>query len=275
MADAGLGLLAGQTLDLALADPALRSIALAALCGVFVGFSLGLVGGGGSVLAAPLLVHVVGVRDPHVAIGASAVAVAANALASFFLRMRGGAIKWRCAAVFALFGVVGALAGSTLGKMIDGQKLLALFGVLMLVVGAAMIGARGGGGAPDVRLNRDNFPRLAIIGLAVGALSGFFGIGGGFLIVPGLMLASDMPILSAIGSSLLAVSAFGFATAANYAASGLVDWPIAGALLAGSAIGGPIGVRGARRLAGQRGALNLVFAAVILAVAVYVLYRAI
>ncbi|MCC3245676.1 sulfite exporter TauE/SafE family protein [Methylocystis sp. WRRC1] len=256
-----------------LASPELLQLGAAVLSGVFVGFSLGLVGGGGSVLAVPLLVYFVGVGDPHVAIGTSAVAVAANALASLGNHARAGTIKWRCASVFALFGVAGAFGGSTLGKMLDGQKLLALFGLLMLVVGAVMFRRRGGEGFHAVRLNRDNFPRLAALGLVIGGLSGFFGIGGGFLVVPGLMLASDMPILYAIGSSLVSVTAFGVTTAGNYALSGLVDWPLAGGILGGGVIGGMIGAATGRRLSTQRGALAAVFAMIIVAVAIYVLWR--
>ena len=107
--------------------------------GSLIGFSLGLVGGGGSILAVPLLVYVVGVGDPHVAIGTSAVAVAANAATNLLTHARPGNVKWRCASVFAVAGVGGALLGSTLGKMVDGQKLLALFAVLMIVVAALML----------------------------------------------------------------------------------------------------------------------------------------
>jgi uncharacterized membrane protein YfcA len=254
--------------------PALVELAAGVLSGVLVGFSLGLVGGGGSVLAVPLLVYFVGVPDPHVAIGTSAVAVAANALVSLANHARAGTIKWRCASVFALFGVAGAYGGSTLGKMMDGQKLLGLFGLLMLVVGALMFKSRGGEGYPEVRLNRENFPRLALTGAATGALSGFFGIGGGFLIVPGLMLAADLPIINAIGSSLVSVSAFGVTTAANYAVSGFVDWGLAAAILGGGVVGGLIGAASARRLSAERGALAMVFAGIIMAVAVYVIWRA-
>lgn len=255
--------------------PALMKLAAGTLSGVFVGFSLGLVGGGGSVLAVPLLVYFVGVPDPHVAIGTSAVAVAANALVNLANHARAGTIKWRCASVFALFGVAGAYGGSTLGKMMNGEKLLALFGALMLVVGALMFRSRSGEGYPQVRLNRENFPRLAATGFATGALSGFFGIGGGFLIVPGLMLAADLPILNAIGSSLVSVTAFGVTTAANYAFSGLVDWALAAAILGGGAVGGLIGAATGRRLSAQRGALAMVFAAIVVAVAFYVIWRAI
>jgi uncharacterized protein len=241
--------------------------------GSLVGFSLGLVGGGGSILAVPLLVYLVGVAEPHVAIGTSAVAVAANAAANLVNHARAGNVKWRCAAVFALAGIVGAFGGSTIGKLVDGQKLLALFAVLMMVVGALMLRGRGGQGRPDVRLGRDNVGHLLGIGFAAGALSGFFGIGGGFLIVPGLMLATGMPILNAVGSSLVAVTAFGVTTAANYAASGLVDWPLAAIFIVGGVLGGLIGARSAKTLAGRRGALNTVFAALIFVVALYMLAR--
>ncbi len=255
--------------------PFLMKIAAGGLSGVLVGFSLGLVGGGGSVLAVPLLVYFVGAPDPHVAIGSSAVAVAANALVGLAHHARAKTIKWRCASVFAAFGALGAYGGSTLGKLMNGEKLLALFGVLMLVVGALMFRSRNGAGYPQVRLNRENFPRLAGLGVTTGALSGFFGVGGGFLIVPGLMFAADLPIINAIGSSLVSVTAFGVTTAANYAFSGLVDWILAATLLGGGVIGALIGATAARRLAANRGALAVVFAAIIVVVAVYVIFRAV
>src|SRR5437016_2363898 len=100
--------------------------------GALVGFSLGLVGGGGSILAVPLMVYVVGVPDPHVAIGTSALAVAANAAANLSNHARGGTVLWPSALMFAAAGTIGALAGSILGKMVDGERLLALFALLML-----------------------------------------------------------------------------------------------------------------------------------------------
>jgi uncharacterized membrane protein YfcA len=241
--------------------------------GTLVGFSLGLVGGGGSILAVPLMVYLVGVPNPHIAIGTSAVAVAANAAVNLAGHARRGNVKWPCAVVFAVAGVAGAFLGSFFGKMIDGQKLLALFAILMLAVGVLMLRRRSGEGNHAVRLNRENLPALAGLGLATGALSGFFGIGGGFLIVPALMLATGMPILHAVSSSLVAVTAFGLTTAGSYAFSGLVDWSLAGIFIAGGVLGGLLGGRLAVRLAGKRGALNSVFAAVIFAVAIYMLVR--
>ena len=110
-------------------------------------------------------------------------------------------------------------------------------------------------------------------GFLTGAISGFFGIGGGFLIVPGIMLGSGMPILNAVGSSLFAVAAFGVTTAANYALSGLIDWRIAAEFIVGGALGGIAGIALASRLAAQRRTLSLIFACLIFAVAAYMLVR--
>lgn len=246
---------------------------LAITAGSLVGFSLGLVGGGGSVLAVPLLVYLVGVSDPHVAIGTSAVAVSANALFNLINHGRQGTVKWRCAAVFTVAGVLGALVGAGLGRQVDGEKLLALFAVLMMVVGGLMLRNRKGEGHSNVRLGRDNFPKLAGFGLATGLLSGFFGIGGGFLIVPGLIAATGMPIVNAMASSLLAVTGFGVTTASSYALAGLVNWSIAGIFVLGGLGGGLVGARAARHLGQKRGVLNTLFAGLIFAVAIYMLVR--
>lgn len=246
---------------------------LGALSGALVGFSLGLVGGGGSILAVPLMVYVVGVGDAHLAIGTSALAVAANAMTNLVNHARIGNVKWRCAGVFAATGSIGAYVGSTLGKLVNGQSLLALFAVLMLVVAFLMFRRRSGGGDPDVILNRSNAPKLVLSGVLTGMLAGFFGIGGGFLIVPGLIVSTGMPIINAVGSSLVGVTTFGLTTAFNYAASGWVDWALAGAFVAGGVAGGIAGAHLARHLARRKGALNVVFAVLIALVAVYVLYR--
>jgi len=241
--------------------------------GMLVGFSLGLVGGGGSILAVPLMVYVVGVPDAHVAIGTSAVAVAANAAMNLSNHARGGSVRWSCALTFAAAGIAGAFAGSIAGKMIDGQKLLALFALLMLVIAALMLKTRARVGLPDARMSWANMPAVVGLGLATGTLAGFFGIGGGFLIVPALMLATGMSIMNAISSSLVAVTAFGLTTAASYAWSGLVSWKLAGLFVAGGIAGGLIGTRSAQLLADRRGALNIVFSVVIIAVALYMLSR--
>lgn len=117
----------------------LSTIGPALFSGGLVGFSLGLIGGGGSILATPLLLYVVGVSQPHIAIGTSAIAVSMNAFANLIGHARSGNVRWPCALVFAGVGTIGALAGSSLGKLIDGERLLFLFGLVMLVVGVMML----------------------------------------------------------------------------------------------------------------------------------------
>lgn len=246
---------------------------LGAASGVLVGFVLGLVGGGGSILAVPLMVYVVGVRSPHVAIGTSALAVAVNAATGLASHARAKTVKWRCALMYAAAGVAGAFAGSTAGKAFDGQRLLFLFAIVMIVVGALMLRGRNNAGDPDAVCNRQNAPKVLGYGLGTGAFSGFFGIGGGFLIVPGLMASTGMPMINAVGSSLVAVAAFGLTTAFNYALSGLIDWPLAGAFIAGGLIGGFSGASAARRLAGEKGRLTTIFAGLIFLVAAYMLWK--
>ena len=214
---------------------------LGGLSGALVGFTLGVFGGGGSILAVPLMVYLVGVGDAHLAIGTSAVAVAANAATNLIAHARRGNVRWRCAFTYSAAGVVGAFFGSILGKLLDGGKLLFLFAILMLGVAIAMLLTRNRSENNAVVCTIKNAPKTMAYGAGTGVLSGFFGIGGGFLIVPGLMAATGMPLINAVGSSLVAVTAFGVTTAISYAASGLVDWPLAAVFVGGGALGGIVG----------------------------------
>jgi uncharacterized protein len=247
----------------------------AVLSGSVVGLSLGLIGGGGSILAVPLLIYVVGMPSVHAAIGTSAVAVAASAGISLLGHAHARNVRWPCALIFALAGIAGAAAGAQLGKMMDGGRLLLLFGLLMVIVGALMLRPRKSGDNEDVRLDRESMrrllPLLVGIGFVVGLLSGFFGIGGGFLIVPGLIGATAMPLIDAIGSSLVSVTAFGATTAASYALSGFVIWRIAGLFVLGGAVGGVLGMLAARRLAGHKRTLTYIFAGVVIVTGFYVI----
>lgn len=246
---------------------------LGSASGALVGCTLGLVGGGGSILAVPLMVYLVGVSNAHIAIGTSAVAVATNAATGVVGHARAGTVKWRCALTYAGAGVAGALVGSIAGKAFDGGRLLFLFALVMLVVGVVMLRGRKAVGMPGAQCNRENAPKVLGCGLATGLFSGFFGIGGGFLIVPGLMGSTRMPMLNAVGTSLVVVTAFGLTTALSYAFSGLVDWSLAVAFFGGGIIGGLIGITAARRLSESRGALTTLFATLIFAVAGYMLWK--
>jgi uncharacterized membrane protein YfcA len=253
----------------------LLHIVLGGTSGVLVGFTLGLVGGGGSILAVPLMVYLVGVKNPHVAIGTSAFAVAVNAAIGLFNHARAGNVKWQCGGIYASAGILGALLGSSAGKAFNGQKLLFLFALLMLLVGVLMLRGRRNAGIAGAACNRENAPKVLSFGFGTGLFSGFFGIGGGFLIVPGLIGATQMPILNAVGTSLVAVTAFGLTTAFNYALSGLVDWNLALVFILGGIIGSFFGTRVARRLAGTAGRLTTVFATLIFLVAGYMLFRSV
>jgi uncharacterized membrane protein YfcA len=249
-------------------------IALAVASGGFVGALLGLFGGGGSVLATPLLLYVVGIRDPHVAIGTSAAAVAVNAALNLIGHGRGGRVKWPCATVFAGSGLLGSFLGSSLAKAVDGQRLLLFFAVAMAAIALSMMRRPRSEGDPQVHITGRLMMKLAPLGVLTGLAAGFFGIGGGFLIVPGLMLATGMTMANATASSLVSVSLFGAATSLNYAASGLVNWPVAGLFILGGVGGGLLGVRGAASLAGHALLARRLFAGLVLAVAAYVAWRA-
>jgi uncharacterized membrane protein YfcA len=238
------------------------------------GLLLAVFGGGGSVLATPLLIYVVGIRDPHVAIGTSAAAVAVNAAAGLAVQSRAGRVRWSCAVVFGAAGLAGSLLGAHFAKQTDGQRLLFWFAMAMGAVGLAMLLPRKSGGDTDIRMTPALAGKLAPAGLLTGLAAGFFGIGGGFLIVPGLMAASGMTLACAAATSLVSVLLFGAATSASYAVSGLVDWPVFLALVVGGALGALAGGPAARLLAGRAVLARRCLALMVLATAAYVAFRA-
>ena len=248
---------------------------LATLSGGLVAFLLTLFGGGGSVLAVPLLLYVVGVQDPHVAIGVSAAGVALNALTAMAGHARAGHVRWPCATLFAVTGAAGAWLGSSVAKAIDGHQLLLIFAFVMAAVGVSMLRSRPVVDRPEPSLTMAMAPRLGLTGAGVGTAAGFFGIGGGFLIVPGLMAATGMTLATAQATSLLSVAAFGATTAGNYALSGWVDPGLVAAMTVGGVGGTLVGLPLARQL-GERAVLGrTLFAGLILIVAAYVAVRAV
>jgi uncharacterized membrane protein YfcA len=246
-------------------DLSVTSLVLAALGGAVIGLLLSVFGGGGSVLATPLLVYVVGVRDPHVAIGTSAAAVAVNAAIGLATQAKAGRVKWPCAP---------PNTSAQVAKQVDGQSLLLWFALAMALVGGSMLLPRKGEGDPQVHLTAALTRRLAPLGLGVGLAAGFFGIGGGFLIVPGLMAATGMTLANAAASSLVSVVLFGAATSVSYAASGLIDGGVFLALVAGGGVGALAGAPVARALAGHSAVARRMFAVMVLMTAAYVAVRA-
>jgi uncharacterized membrane protein YfcA len=251
----------------------MTALLIAALGGVLIGLLLTVFGGGGSVLATPWLIYVVGVADTHLAIGTSAAAVAVNALTGLTAQARAGAVKWPCATVFALAGLAGAMSGAQLGQLIDGKALLNWFALAMIAIAVSMLIPRKSAGDPKVHLTPAMVWKLAPVGLLAGFAAGFFGIGGGFLIAPGLMASTGMTLANASASSLLSVTLFGGATSASYALGGLVDWALFAALVAGGALGAVLGLPLSRWLAGRDKIARTGFAALVIGVALFILLR--
>jgi uncharacterized protein len=150
-----------------------------------------------------------------------------------------------------------------------------LFAAAMVAVGVNMLLPKKESDFIDVKLSPRNAAPLLISGALVGAVSGFFGIGGGFLIVPGLMAATGMAIANAVSSSLVSVSAFGASTAASYALNGLIEWRVAAFFVVGGVLGGLIGMRLGRVIQTYKGLLQKLFAGLIFVVAAYVLYQSV
>jgi uncharacterized membrane protein YfcA len=246
-------------------------ILLAVLGGALVGFLLTLFGGGGSVLATPWLIYIVGLADTHAAIGTSAAAVAVNAATGLAGQARAGRVKWPCATVFALSGLAGAVAGAQLAKLVDGKALLMWFAIAMIAIAASMLIPRRSEGDPGVHLTPQMVLKLAPVGLGAGLAAGFFGIGGGFLIAPGLMASTGMTLANASASSLVSVTLFGTATSLSYAASGQVVWPLFGALVAGGGAGTLAALPLSRHLAGRGQIARTLFALMVIAVGIAIL----
>ncbi len=244
---------------------------LAALGGALIGLLLTLFGGGGSVLATPWLIYIVGMTDTHAAIGTSAAAVAVNAAVGLAAQAKAGRVKWPCALTFGAAGLAGALIGAQLAKQVDGDALLMWFAVAMLAIAGSMLLPKKSDGDPAVRLTPPMVLKLAPVGLVAGLAAGFFGIGGGFLIAPGLMASTGMTLANASASSLVSVSLFGGATSLSYAATGQLAWPLFGALVVGGAGGTLLAIPLARRLDRRAQLARTLFALMVIAVALFIL----
>jgi hypothetical protein len=258
---------------------------LAIVSGVAVGFSLGLIGGGGSILAVPLFIYFVGIHHPHLAIGTTALAVGITAYINFAQHLQKKNANVKLGGVFALVGIIGVLIGSTLGLIIKGGELLFFFSMLMIVIGVYMYISKCRA-VPDEdckeRAKSTKYDKVSAYSLIVGFASGFFGIGGGFLIVPGLLASSKIKIGMAIGTSLLAVGTFGVVTAIRYAivapelqyiSSGIIGDVlvfVAIVYVLGGIMGGYLGTKLSVNLGGKKGTLRKVFSVIIILVGIYV-----
>ncbi len=265
---------------------------LSILFGAFVGFALGLTGGGGSLLAVPLLVYGLGIA-PREAFGISLAAVGATALVGVVPRIRAGQVEVGTGVLFAVAGMLGAPLGTWVAGMIPETVLLTLFSVLMLVVAwgmwnkspaknektlqtASETDTRG----PTCQRTADGKLRLssrcamllAVIGLATGFLSGMFGVGGGFVIVPALVLFSAMPIQKAVATSLLVIVLVSISGVASHFAAGReISLEVTGLFILGGVIGMSLGGLASKRLSAPL--LQKVFATGIVAVAIFIVSK--
>lgn len=214
-------------------------VAVVALA-VVVGVALGLLGGGGSILTVPLLVYVAGL-EPKAAIATSLLVVAVTSAAGAASHARGGRVRWKTGLVFGAAGMAGAYAGGRLAELVPGTWLLGAFAVMMLATAAAMIRGRRGRSRDsrhDVAL-----PLVVTEGVVVGLVTGLVGAGGGFLVVPALVLLGGLPMDVAVGTSLVVIAMKSTAGLAGYLHSVEIDWPLAAAVTSAAVVGSVLGGR--------------------------------
>ncbi|GAA2410666.1 sulfite exporter TauE/SafE family protein [Streptomyces glaucosporus] len=212
---------------------------------LLVGVSLGLLGGGGSILAVPLLVHVAGL-DAKEAIATSLFVVGVTSAVGVIGHARGGRVRRRTGALFGAAGMAGAYTGGLIGGHIPDTVLLAAFAVMMIATAAAMLRGRRTT-APDRPHRRLPVGRVLLDGAAVGLATGLVGAGGGFLVVPALALLGGLPMPVAVGTSLLVIAMKSAAGFAGYLTTVPVDWgltlAVTGFAVAGSLAGAKLAGR--------------------------------
>ncbi|MCV0366786.1 MAG: sulfite exporter TauE/SafE family protein [Nitrosopumilus sp.] len=241
--------------------------------GVLVGFSLGLIGGGGSVLAVPLLLYVVGIKDVHTSIGISSLAIGVIAAVHLLNHRKSGNLKIRKGLTFMFPGIFGTILGSTIGLWTSSENLLVLFAMFMILVGIFMLRKKE---TITIHANStlkfDFLKRnLLVSGFSVGVLAGYFGIGGGFLIIPALIYSGGLSIFQSVATSLMSVSSFGLVTASRYLLETSVDIMMVVYFVIGGVVGGFMGLQLAKKIPQQ--SLMKLFAAILFIVASYVIIK--
>lgn len=280
---------------------------LSIISGVLVGFSLGLIGGGGSILAVPLLLYFVGLATippqyasnsvlaeeytnvvDHIALGTTALAVGLNAYINSYMHFKKRNVKVKEGILFAIPGLIGTLLGAYVGYLTPGKSLLFFFGILMIVVALLMLRPQKSQqqiksiqsviateSKSSISLHKIissskiSIGKLLPTAIAISFASGYFGIGGGFLIVPGLLFSTGMCMIKTVGTSLISVGTFGVASAIEYAVYGYVLPLVSISYLVGGIGGGYLGSSIASRM--PRGMLRKIYAGIIIAVAIYII----
>jgi uncharacterized membrane protein YfcA len=220
---------------------------LAVGIGALIGLALGLLGGGGSILTVPALVYLLG-QPPQAAVTTSLVIVGTNALLGAGLHARQGHVRWPAALLFGAVGTGAAYGGARLSHLVPGPVLLVLFALLMIAIAGLML--RGPVAARPGTARA--WPRVVAGGLGVGFLPGFLGVGGGFVIVPALVLLLGMDMREAVGSSLLVIALNSAAGLAGHWQDSGLNAPLIALLVGGGALGLLLGSRLLRRLPAAR-----------------------
>jgi uncharacterized membrane protein YfcA len=250
-------------------------VLIALLLALLIGVSLGLLGGGGSILTVPILRYVLGM-DGHEAIATSLLVVATTSLAALVAHARKGRVQWRTGLIFGGAGMLGAFLAGRVAHRVPAPLLLAAFSVMMFATALAMLrperSPRDGGGVAGRRRGTPlPVSKILVEGLGVGAVTGFVGAGGGFLVVPALVLLGRLPMATAIGTSLLVIALKSFAGFAGYVGHTAIDWPLALGVSTFSVIGSFGGARLAARLSAQT--LRQAFGWFVVAMAFFILAR--
>ncbi len=235
-------------------------LALSASTGVL----LGLLGGGGSIVTLPILVHVLGL-DVHHAVTMSLVVVGTTSLLGAVLHGRKGTVAWRTAALFSGTGAAGAMMGARLTPYFSPDALMLIFAGIMLLVGGRMLASRTNG-----EVNRPAVLwRAAVVGLVVGVLTGFLGVGGGFLIVPALNRFAGLEMHRAVGTSLVVIAINSFAGVAGQMSQVELDAALTTSVTVSAVAGMLGGVRLSHRLSAKR--LRTLFAGFVIVVAAFLM----
>lgn len=219
---------------------------LGSLLSVVIGLSLGLLGGGGSILTLPMLVYVLGL-DPKEAIAGSLFVVGVTSVVGVIGHARAGRVRWKVGALFGAAGMGGAVIGAEIAHLLPGTLLLILFACMMLVTAAAMLRPRRQGAPPETAASL-SIPKAALIGLAVGVLSGLIGAGGGFLVVPALVLVGGLAMPEAVGTSLLVIGMQALAGFARHAGQTPLHMEVLLIVAAGAVLGSLVGLRLSRSI---------------------------
>ncbi|MDV2475788.1 sulfite exporter TauE/SafE family protein [Rhodococcus zopfii] len=216
-------------------------IALTVALAVLVGVTLGLLGGGGSILTVPLLAYVAGM-DAKEAIATSLLVVGVTSAVGAISHARAGRVQWRTGILFGLAGMAGAYAGGLLSRFIPGTVLLLAFAAMMIATAIAMLRGRKNTAAAGDDTHPMPVGKILLDGVIVGLVTGLVGAGGGFLVVPALALLGGLPMPIAVGTSLIVIAMKSFAGLGGYLSTVHIDWRLAamvtGAAVVGSLIGG-------------------------------------